>query len=480
MSVSRTLLGAALLAGCGNAEKTVSVRNVAPAVSIQTPTSGSEWDEGEIITFQAIVGDDADDPTFLAVTWSSDVDGAYEDTSTVDGEGNVTWATSNISVGNHTITLQVVDSDGLAATDSIGLSVLEMDQLPYISMVHPVGDEYGLEGEDFEFVVQVSDEQDRFQELVIQLESDIDGVFCTPMADDVGVASCEAELSVTSGISDDHFLVFTVTDLDGNSRSTDPKIFAVASLLDSDEDGDGFTENEGDCDDTDSGQHPGADEVENGEDDDCDGTIDEGTNAYDDDGDGWSENEGDCDDTTVTITAADCDGDGYESPAYGGDDCDDTDDTVHPGAPEICDLADNDCNGIADDEGASGCDIFYRDADGDGYGGADAACYCGPTGDYSSTVNTDCYDGNVDAYPGASGWYSTHRGDGSYDWNCDGTQEEEYSAVGSCGAWFSCSTTVGWSGSVASCGTTASWLVDCDPDFLVCTTDLEPREQRCR
>jgi hypothetical protein len=45
----------------------------------------------------------------------------------------------------------------------------------------------------------------------------------------------------------------------------------------------------------------------------------------------------------------DADGDGY-SPDTGGD-CDDTDPTVHPDAPEICgDLVDNNCNGLVDED----------------------------------------------------------------------------------------------------------------------------------
>lgn len=60
------------------------------------------------------------------------------------------------------------------------------------------------------------------------------------------------------------------------------------------------------------------------------------------------------------------DGDGYTTPA----DCDDSDPDVHPGATEVCNGIDDNCDGSID-EGVS--TTYYRDADGDGYGSDDPA-----------------------------------------------------------------------------------------------------------
>ena len=58
-----------------------------------------------------------------------------------------------------------------------------------------------------------------------------------------------------------------------------------------------------DCDDALASVNPGATEhsLPNQRDDDCDGMVDEGTIAYDDDGDGFSENQGDCDDAQKVV-----------------------------------------------------------------------------------------------------------------------------------------------------------------------------------
>lgn len=89
---------------------------------------------------------------------------------------------------------------------------------------------------------------------------------------------------------------------------------------DIDNDGDTFTENDGDCDDTRSDIHPNATEIpNNGIDEDCNG------------------------EDLIDLTIIDGDQDGF-TPAQG--DCDDNDDGAYPGATEVCgDGVDQDCNG---------------------------------------------------------------------------------------------------------------------------------------
>lgn len=183
-----------------------------------------------------------------------------------------------------------------------------------------------------------------------------------------------------------------------------------------DADGDGY-DIESDCDDADPAVNPGAAEVCNGVDDDCDGLLDtvddnltDGLAAFTDgDGDGF----GDPESPVVTCAL----GEGAVEDAT---DCDDSNSTTNPGATEQCaTVADDDCDGDNNDEGAEGCIALYEDADGDGFGGEGTACICQPDEAHPAYFSEDCDDGDAAVNPDA-----TEVCGNGLDDDCDGTPGE--------------------------------------------------------
>lgn len=171
-----------------------------------------------------------------------------------------------------------------------------------------------------------------------------------------------ASMSLDAGILDD------LLNDDGLSWCEASSAFGMGDLgtpgaandsctpVDPDDDGDGWTVGEGDCDDVDPAVNPGAAEACDGIDNDCDFVIDEGC-----------------------VIDPDDDEDGF---TVGAGDCDDADPTIHPGATEACDGIDNNCDAVVD-EGCAPCTVnatgpadgsdltaqarFFFDGDCDGY-----------------------------------------------------------------------------------------------------------------
>ena len=211
-----------------------------------------------------------------------------------------------------------------------------------------------------------------------------------------------------------------------------------------------------DCDDTDPDVYPGADEVwYDGADQDCDG------NDADQDGDGydWDGTKGglDCDDDPLTgadinpdATDAwydgvdsDCDGasdfdqdgDGYDSADHKGSkgddlDCDDLDASINPGQFEDCGtLFDDNCDEDTNDVNAIGCDTWFSDGDGDGYGGAISRCYCEATGDYTFAASEDCDDTDPAISPDAQEVCDP----ADFDEDCDGVADDADTSTAAAG-----------------------------------------------
>jgi len=130
--------------------------------------------------------------------------------------------------------------------------------------------------------------------------------------------------------------------------------------------------------------------------------------------------DNDCDPSTPDD---DLDGDGYLL----ADDCDDASSAVNPGATEVCDEIDNDCDGMADGPTSTNAPPWYADDDGDGYGNPDVSrveCFQ-PEGFIAD--NTDCDDRDDTVYPDAEEECD------DVDDDCDGTVDEGACSGGTSG-----------------------------------------------
>lgn len=248
---------------------------------------------------------------------------------------------------------------------------------------------------------------------------------------------------------------------------------------------DNFVLQPGDCDDAEAAINPNANEICNDLDDNCNQSVDEGlqfqTYYEDADQDGYGNDavsvvkcvlpfgfvtlHGDCSDDAPAVNPAsleqcgdnidnNCDGqidegcvidndeDGYDSSV----DCDDENALINPGATEVCNLVDDDCDVEIDEYVTI---TYYSDFDMDGFGGVNItieACQlpqgyvtnsldCDDTmityldqdldGNGSQTMdacgvdsNDDCDDNNASTYVGA-----TEVCGNSVDENCDGLDE---------------------------------------------------------
>jgi hypothetical protein len=220
----------------------------------------------------------------------------------------------------------------------------------------------------------------------------------------------------------------------------------------------GYVDNADDCDDTTAAANPGASEVCDTIDNDCDSAIDDddsdvtGTTYWEDaDSDGYGnplvstntcdmpsgfvDNADDCwdEDPLYTIYEykyydGDFDGYGdwgadvcYEDVRWvdEGGDCDDADDRVYPGAVEVCDDVDNDCNKLVDEDDAGLVYLTsYADADLDGYGDDSTAIDTCDPAPGSVTTGGDCDDTEYLVSPGRDEYCD------GVDNNCDGTADE--------------------------------------------------------
>ena len=116
--------------------------------------------------------------------------------------------------------------------------------------------------------------------------------------------------------------------------------------------------------------------------------------------------------------------------------------------------------------------------------------------DSDTLGSSDCLDSSSDVHPGQTSYFTTHRGDGSFDYNCDSSETKRYSAGGSCSGVCStdeppCSSSstgsVGYTSSSPACGVAGNYVTDRGDCFesgpFTCsegTCSQTSRTQECR
>jgi len=179
----------------------------------------------------------------------------------------------------------------------------------------------------------------------------------------------------------------------------------------------GYVTDNADCNDNNAAVHPGATEICNGIDDDCDGQIDNeaviATWYLDADNDNYYTGPG--------LTQCNSPGTGYRSTGLaGGGDCDDNNENIHPEAKEICNGLDDNCDGQIDNESLIA--TWYLDADNDNYYTGSGLTRCNSPGTGYKTTGLigggDCDDDNATIHPGAT------ESCNNIDDNCNGQIDE--------------------------------------------------------
>ena len=322
--------------GTASVTVTITTDHVAPACEILEPLDGG-FEVGTDVLFSGQVNDADVTADQLVVRFSTDVDGQFAELS-ADTTGLVQTYYDGLSVGEHILTMLVIDEENFECSADTTLRVCEENEPPEISWDSPEAGEH-LAGESLVFSANVGDDVTSAAAVLIEWSSDIDGVFNSDAPDALGGLFFQYD-ALTPG---DHEITLSADDGCGNVTTS-----SVALTIVVDMDGDGYVAEPwgDDCDDNSPFTNPGAPDI-----------------AYD----GIDQ---DCSGADLT----DIDGDGYDSDLIGGDDCDDNNSTINPGSVDIpYDLIDQDC---------SGQDAI--DVDGDGYDG----------------LTVDCNDGNAAINPG--------------------------------------------------------------------------------
>jgi len=151
-------LVSAVLVACTQ-DNGVAVHNNPPEVAFVLPADNSWAYSGVPMEFVATITDDITANEELTTSWTSTIDGYLAGTESVEGDALSMTIDEGLSVGEHLITLQIVDGSGETAEDTVTVDMVQ-NAAPSCSFIKPVDGDVFDQGEVVEFLAYFQDEED--------------------------------------------------------------------------------------------------------------------------------------------------------------------------------------------------------------------------------------------------------------------------------------------------------------------------------
>ncbi len=193
----------------GNANITIHVGNTPPTVSITSPTTGTNYENGEYITFQGISADTEDGTlSGSSLQWTSSIDGNF-------AIGLSPSQTNTLSMGQHEISLIATDSNG-AVTYSTPISIRVGNIVPVATILNPANNASFENGETITFEGTGIDSEDG-----VLLTTSL--VWTSTRQGQIGTGTSFSTSTLDGG---QHTITLTATDSDNATHSTSITIFA--------------------------------------------------------------------------------------------------------------------------------------------------------------------------------------------------------------------------------------------------------------
>ena len=197
----------------GAATLTVTIRaDDAPTVSITAPADGHTVTTGTSITFTGTATDTLDGPISTQLDWYSSIDGSIQ-------ENSASFSITSLSLGTHTITANVTDTDGNVGSDTRTVTILA-DGAPTVSISAPADGHTVTTGTSITFTGTATDTLDGPISTQLDWYSSIDG----------SIQENSASFSITSLSLGTHTITANVTDTDGNVGSDTRTVTILARV----------------------------------------------------------------------------------------------------------------------------------------------------------------------------------------------------------------------------------------------------------